>query len=61
MVSLQALSEYAQRAQVGDTQLTCDATSSVDGQFLPSWTILPENALVLQSIQVYIKYSNSIV
>ena len=52
MVSLQALSEYAQRTYRGDTDLACDVTSTADGHYSRSWTVKGENSFVLQAAEV---------
>ncbi|XP_072051761.1 complement C3-like [Amphiura filiformis] len=51
MVALQALSEYAQRTNVEDFDMTCDITASADEKFSESWQVLPENSLILQATQ----------
>ena len=54
MVSLQALSEYAQKADVPDIGMTCDI-SATDGGFQKHWEINPGNALVLQHTEPQVK------
>ena len=52
MVALQALTEYIQRAQQNEIDMTCDVTSTVQPGFRHHWQARPENAFVLQIAEV---------